>query len=166
MSRPESKQLRGGPPPAPEPQVGEATPRSKRRNLNQQPLIPAAVCKEITQAARELKRNHRALFIADPMLKDRVARLIRSLLPPKPRRRGRPGRKDVTTAILLLARFRRQYPTERAELHWRRVYPLAIPNYDAMSEIHQFLSPLASEWKPTPCTAAGTPRLTIVNLVA
>jgi hypothetical protein len=71
------------------------------------------------------------------MLKDRVARLIRSLLPPKPRRRGRPRRKDVTTTILLLARFRREYPSERAELLWRRVYALAIPNYDAMSEVEQ-----------------------------
>jgi hypothetical protein len=62
------------------------------------------VRKEIAQVARELKRNHRFLFIADPKLKDRVARLLRSLLPPKPRRRGRPRRKDVTTAILLLAR--------------------------------------------------------------
>jgi hypothetical protein len=95
------------------------------------------VRKEITQVARQLKEKYRALFIADPKLKDRVARLLRSLLPPKPRRRGRPGRKDVTTAILLLARFRRMYPTERAELLWRRVYPLAIPNYNGMSEVEQ-----------------------------
>jgi hypothetical protein len=111
--------------------------RSQRRNRNQQPPIPAEVRKEITEVVRNLKRKHSRLFMTDPKLKDRVARLFRSLLPPKPRRRGRPGRKDVTTAILLMARLRRQYPNERAELLWRRVYPEAIPNYNAMNEIQQ-----------------------------
>jgi hypothetical protein len=127
-----------GPEATPESQVrGEGKFRSGQRKRNPAPPIPAEVRKEITQAARLLNRNHHDLFIADPKLKDRVARLLRSLLPPKPRRRGRPGREDVTTAILLLVRFRRMHPTERPELLWRRVYPLAIPNYETMSDIEQ-----------------------------
>jgi hypothetical protein len=99
--------------------------------------MPPEVRKEIAQVARQLKRNHRALFIADPKLKDRVSRLLRSLLPPQPRRRGRPGRPDVTKAIRLLREFRRQYPNERPSQHWARVYPLVIPGYGEMSPVQQ-----------------------------
>jgi len=62
--------------------------------------------KEITRLARELNRQHHQPFIADSKLKDRAARLLRSLLPPK-RKRGRPGIASVTKAIQLRARFRR-----------------------------------------------------------
>ena len=33
---------------------------------------------------------------------------MRALLPPRPRRRGRPGSRDVTHAISLLGKFRRE----------------------------------------------------------
>src|SRR5215469_12659359 len=58
-----------------------ATPKRRRR---QEPNVPAAMCKEITQSCGLLRRKHRALFMADPKLKDRAARLFRNLLLPKP----------------------------------------------------------------------------------
>ena len=38
---------------------------------------------------------------------------------------------------LIVQSTRGQYPGERAEEHWRQVYPLAIPNYATMNEIEK-----------------------------
>jgi hypothetical protein len=110
-------------------------PKGKRRSRSR-PGIPTAVRKEITRAARELNRQCRKLFLADPGLKDRGARLLRSLLPPKVKR-GRPGIAAVTQAIVLLRQLRRRYPLERPAALWKRVYPAVIPNYAAMKPIDQ-----------------------------
>ena len=109
-------------------------PRSRPRST---PPLPALVRKEIRRAARELNRHARSYFIADPKLKDRAARLLRSLLLPKPRRCGRPGIECVTKAIALRKRYRRSYPGERPAQIWRRIYPEVIPDYGAMSETEQ-----------------------------
>ena len=106
--------------------------RSRRRRSD--PGIPSPVRKKITRLARELNRQQRQSFITDPKLKDRAARLLRSLLPPKPRRRGRPGRTDVTQALRLLKRFKPQYPEEKPVNLWARVYPIVIPGYGAMNQ--------------------------------
>jgi hypothetical protein len=99
------------------------------------PRLPAALRKEIAHFARELRR-HRNLFIADPKLKDRASRFLRSLLPPQ-RKRGRPGLDSVTKAIRLRQRFRRQYPGEKPEQIWKRVYPEAISGYAGMDRERQ-----------------------------
>jgi hypothetical protein len=44
--------------------------------------LPAAVQKEIARLARELNRHHGPLFKADPKLKDRASRFLRSRLLP------------------------------------------------------------------------------------
>jgi hypothetical protein len=117
---------------SPKPSKSKPRPRPRRSHEG----IPAAVRKEITRLARELNRQHRNLFMADPKLKDRAARLLRSLLPPK-RKRGRPGIDSVTKGIQLQARFRRQHPGERPEQIWKRVYLEAIPGYAGMSAVEQ-----------------------------
>src|SRR5882724_1896536 len=99
--------------------------KPKRRRSG--PRLPAVVRKEITRCLRQL-RQHRKLFTADPRLKDRTARFLRSILPPK-RRRGRPGLGSVTVAIQLLNRFKRQHPEEKPEQIWKRIYPEAISKY-------------------------------------
>src|ERR1017187_8800850 len=99
--------------------------------------IPSALRKEIATFARKLKRDYRVLFATNPLNRRRAGQFLTALLPPKPRRRGRPGRADVTTAIRFLRQFRHQYPDERAAQHWQRVYPVAIPNYATMSGIEQ-----------------------------
>jgi hypothetical protein len=101
-----------------------------RKRKRTRPPLPREVRKEITQCARQL-RQHRKVFMADPKLKDRVSRFLRSLLPPK-RKRGRPGLDSVTKAIRLRQRFRRQYPGEKPEQIWKRIYPEAIPGYATM----------------------------------
>jgi hypothetical protein len=100
------------------------------------PRLPAAVRKEIARFARELRRQHRNLFTADPKLKDRASRFLRSLLPPK-RKRGRPGIDSVTKAIRLRQRVRQQYPGEKPEQIWKRIYPEAIPGYASMDRERQ-----------------------------
>jgi hypothetical protein len=99
--------------------------------------LPAAMCKEITSFAKELNRQHGQLFTSDPKLKDHAARLLRSVLPPRPRRRGRPGIDSVTKAIGLLAKLRKQYPAEPWPKIWQRIHPKAIPNYAGMTPTEQ-----------------------------
>lgn len=110
--------------------------RTKPRRRRTGPRLPAAVRQEIAHFAQELTRQHRKFFIADPKLKDRTARFLRSLLPPK-RKRGRPGIDSVTKAIRLRQRFRQQYPGEKPEQIWRRIYPEAIPGYASMDRERQ-----------------------------
>jgi hypothetical protein len=98
-------------------------------------LLPREVRKEITRCAQQL-RQHRKLFMADPKLKDRAIRFLRSLLPPK-RRSGRPGLASVSKAIILRAKLRRQYPNEKPQNIWKRIYPEAIPGYASMDKQRQ-----------------------------
>ena len=74
--------------------------------------------------------------MADPKLKERTARFLRSLLPPQ-RKRGRPGIASVSKAIMLLQRFRRHYAEEKPEQTWKRIYPQAIPGYASMDRERQ-----------------------------
>jgi hypothetical protein len=77
------------------------------------------------------------VFAEDPALRKRSGQFLTALLPPKPRRRGRPGDPTVTKAIRLLRKFRRQYPNEHGETIWGRIYPPAIPNYTSMTVLEQ-----------------------------
>ena len=99
--------------------------------------LPRALRKEIFQFARKLKKHYRQLFASDPIYRKRAGQFLTALLPPKPRRRGRPGRADVTQAIRLRRQFRRQFPDEPWAKTWERIYPLAIPNYATMAELEQ-----------------------------
>lgn len=100
----------------------KAKPNRKPRRRSTAPL-PAAVCKEITRFAKELIGQHGQLFTNDSQLKDLAARLLRSVLPPRPRRRGRPGIDSVTKAIALLGKLRKQYPAGAWPKIWQRIYP-------------------------------------------
>jgi hypothetical protein len=99
--------------------------------------LPKELRKNLISIARKLAREHHALFTSEPNLRKRAGQFLTALLPPKPRRRGRPGRADVTTAIRLLRSFRRLYPKERPAQHWERIYPQAIPNYASMTEVQR-----------------------------
>jgi len=99
--------------------------------------LPRALRKELATFARKLARDHRALFASDPIYRKRAGQFLTALLPPKPRRRGRPGRADVTAAIRLRSRFRSQFPQEPWAKIWERIYPTVVPNYATMTEIEQ-----------------------------
>jgi hypothetical protein len=115
----------------------QPTPRRKPRRRRSTPSLPPPVRKEIARFARQLIRLHRQAFIADHKLKDRAARLLRSLLLPRPRRRGRPGLASVTKALALLQKYRRQHPGERPEQIWGRVYPETIRGYASLTAVEQ-----------------------------
>jgi hypothetical protein len=99
--------------------------------------LPQALRKEIAAFARKLAKAYRAVFAEDPTRRKRAGQYLTALLPPKPRRRGRPGDPTVTKAIRLLRKFRRQYPNEHGEKIWRRIYPQVIPNYNSMTALEQ-----------------------------
>jgi hypothetical protein len=118
-------------------EVGQLKPAAKPNSRRPSaPRSPPPSAKGIARFARELRREHQKLFIADPKLKVRASRFLRSLLPPK-RKRGRPGLDSVTKAIRLRQRFRRQYPGVKPEQIWKRVYPEAIPGYVSMDRDRQ-----------------------------
>jgi hypothetical protein len=73
--------------------------------------LPRTLRMEMAQFAGKLKRDHRALFASNPAYRKRAGQFLTALLPPKPRRRGRPGRPDVTQAIRLLRLFKHRCPT-------------------------------------------------------
>jgi hypothetical protein len=108
-------------------------PPTRRRT----PPLPQAVRKEIAALALSLKRDYRALFASDPIYRKRAGQFLTALLPPKPRRRGRPGIQSVTQAIRLRRQLRRRFPNEPWANIWERIYPKAIPGYDTMSEFGQ-----------------------------
>jgi hypothetical protein len=99
--------------------------------------LPRAVRKELATLARKLKRDYPALFASDPLYRKRAGQFLTALLPPKPRRRGRPGIQSVTQAILLRQKLRRRFPDEPWARIWERIYPQVIPNYRAMDDLQQ-----------------------------
>jgi hypothetical protein len=107
----------------------------KRKSQRARPPLPREVRKEIAQCAQQL-RQHRKLFIADAKLKDRVARFLRSLLPPK-RKRGRPPLATVSRAIVLLKRLIDQDPHEKCSQRWKRIYPQVILDYANLTREQQ-----------------------------
>ena len=107
--------------------------KAKRRK----PSIPRELRKDVVEHVRSIARRYRAAFAADRELKVRVLTLTRALLPPSPRRRGRPRNPIVTAAIALYGKFRRESPEESPRRLWSRVYPLAIAQWESMSDLER-----------------------------
>jgi hypothetical protein len=107
--------------------------------MSEQPKrqLPRPLRREIAALALQLRREYKSLFASDPLWRQGAGQFLTALLLPKPRRRRRPGRKDVTQAIRLKAKFRRLYPEERPEQWWKCIYPLVIPGYEEMSAVQQ-----------------------------
>jgi hypothetical protein len=110
---------------------------AKEAKQQSRPELPRQLRKEIAAFALSLKRDYRAMFASDPIYRKRAGQFLMALLPPKPRRRGRPGRADVTNAIRLLRLFKRQNPHERPAEHWARIYPVVIRGYPEMNPVQQ-----------------------------
>jgi hypothetical protein len=94
--------------------------------------MPAHLAGDILTAAQGIRDRHKELFTADRKLKDRAARLFRTVLPPRPSRPGRKRIASVTIAIRLLRKLKREDPNVRPERLWANVYPKAIPNYASL----------------------------------
>ena len=107
-----------------------------RRRKPKRPGVPREVREEVTQFARQLNQRYGKLLKADPTLRDRVARVFRSMLPPR-RKRGRPGDPIVTKAMLLIRKLRRNHPEQTPQQHWQQVYRQVIPNYQNLSREQQ-----------------------------
>ena len=90
-------------------------------------LLPRTLRKELAKLTRRCGQ----VFEGKPTLKDVAVRFFRALLQPH-RRSGRPCDQNVTTAIRLLRRYRRIYPTESYAETWSRIYPTTIPGLDGL----------------------------------
>ena len=94
--------------------------------------IPPALLRDLSKYARELRKRHREAFNANPQLRHAAGRVFVALLPPRPRRAGRPCELGITTAARLLKRYRKRFPAEPAESIWARIYPAAIPGFKGL----------------------------------
>jgi hypothetical protein len=110
---------------------------SQRKGRRQPPAISTALRKEVTAFARDVGERYRNEFSADPKLKQRTTRLLLALLPPRPRRTGRPRNQETTRAITAYNRFRRRHPQEKPRELWGRVCREFIPDYDNHSDLEQ-----------------------------
>jgi hypothetical protein len=109
---------------------------SPARRQRQAPAIPADLRTEVVQFARLIARKYREQFAADRLMKIRVVRLVKALLPPRPRR-GRPRDPMVTKALRLFEKLKRQSPADSPRELWAKVYPAVIPEYEKMPEIER-----------------------------
>ena len=108
-----NKPLAGPARPAPQPSAFGKAQRSRR------PPLPHEYRQALVLIAREHRRTFKRLFLSDPTLKERGARLYRRLLPPRARRPGRPGLAEVTLALQM---------REQGKA-WSQIYPACIQDY-------------------------------------
>src|SRR5215471_12600101 len=115
--------------------IADAAPPAtlKPQRQRRREPIPREIRTEVTQFARSLKK-YRGQFT--PELKAKILRLLRVLLPPRPRR-GRPRDGEISRAMTLLRRFRRKFPQAKSRENWDRVSLTLIPGYASMSKLAQ-----------------------------
>ena len=108
-------------------------PKRRRRASG----IPAGLRQETAVFARGISKRYRDAFNSDRTLKEKTLRYARALLPPKPRRRGRPFNQETTRAIVLYNRFRRQHPQEKPREIWDHVCLVLYSEYAGLPEIER-----------------------------
>ncbi len=96
--------------------------------------MPAHLAGDILTAAQGIRDRHKELFAADRKLKDRAARLFRTVLPPRPRCPGRKRIPSVTIAMRMHKKLTNENATARPEEIWAKIYPKAIPNYASLTQ--------------------------------
>ena len=94
--------------------------------------IPSPLESDICRIAAFLIAQHGDVFIRDRQLKHRLTAKLQSLLPPQPRRPGRPESASGTAAIRLRQEIKRRHPERPDKEIWREVYPETIPNYHGL----------------------------------
>jgi hypothetical protein len=92
---------------------------------------------EVTNDLRAIARKYRHLFKSERELKTHILTIVRTVLAPHPRRRGRPGDPIVTSALELREKLRREFPEETARQICQRVYVAVIPDYVNLSPMEQ-----------------------------
>jgi hypothetical protein len=106
--------------------------RLRRKPKRRSQRLPREYRQDLARMAKEHRKKYNALFSADSTLKERGARFYRSMLPRL--RSGRPSIESVTQATQLFRRLSQQYPDDKPEQIWGRIYPKAIPNYPALGK--------------------------------
>jgi hypothetical protein len=94
--------------------------------------LPRPAQRTVIACARELKELHGAAFLANPELRRAAGKLLTALLPPRPRRRGRPFEPRISRAIRLLRRARKTNPGESPVERWARIADACIPGYSKL----------------------------------
>jgi len=80
--------------------------KKKPKRKSQSPPLPPKYRRQVIHTALEHRKEFKALFAADPAIRDRGARLYRSLLLPQPR--GKKPGKSVLKAVRLIKKLGRK----------------------------------------------------------
>ena len=137
--------------------VSQPQPSQARRRAES---IPRRLRKEATEIARSLSQTYRADFVADHKLKDRVLRLLRAMLPPRPRKPGHPHDPEITKAAILHSRIRRQHSEARPAEILDMVCAALQPEYASLAPIARrdmragLRARLRSRWRKRPRNSA------------
>jgi hypothetical protein len=110
---------------------------AKAGRLHASGPIPPGMEMKVKRFAVELAADYGEDFARDPTLRNRVSAMLRRSLPPRPRRPGRPGFANVTTAIRLHSEVTRSCPELTDKQAWRRIYPAVIPDWDSLSPVER-----------------------------
>jgi hypothetical protein len=87
--------------------------------------------------AESLRKEFAPFFARNLALKHSVTGLLRSKLPPLPRRRGRPGYPDVTRALKLYKKRKRLFPGEPDRVRWAAIYEAVIEGHSQMNPVER-----------------------------
>src|SRR5215831_2951336 len=107
------------------------------RRRRKRPPVPEPICGQVNAFARRLRRDFAAIFAGTPALKYSVVGLLRSKLPPLPRKPGRPGSAVVTDALKLYKKRKRLFPGEPDRERWAAIYEAAIPGHAQMNPVQK-----------------------------
>jgi hypothetical protein len=91
--------------------------------------LPKDAQRAIIACARLLREQHKPAFRSNPELRRVAGKLLTALLPPRPRRRGRPCEPHISLAIRLLKRAPKTHPGESPIDTWDRICGRAVRSY-------------------------------------
>jgi hypothetical protein len=108
-----------------------------RRRKPKPEKISKELCQVVTEFAKRLQAEFGLIFAGSQRVKHDVARMLKSQLPPLPRRPGRPGSLRVTAAIHMRDQLRLSQPGKPMKEIWREIYRTLISGYDALPPIER-----------------------------
>jgi hypothetical protein len=99
--------------------------------------VPYPIRQEVIRFARSLRKNFTSYFVKGSCLKYAVTNLLRSHLPPLPRKPGRPGSPEVLRASRLYNELRRTAPHQSDRDRWRIIFPKVIEGHGGMTAVQR-----------------------------
>ena len=114
--------------------IAEFKPRRRRRKPGVG--VPRALRRELRAVGRDLAKRYKDFFLRDRELRDRCAKLLRVLLPPR-RAAHHPRDAHITRALRTYRTLRRKHAEQPPREIWHLVCQRTIPGFSLLSETEQ-----------------------------